>query len=203
MYKFNSMAYRGTKNLYNSWLYGTSKIKKRKTPYYSKNSNVICRDGQGNIIEIVPASEKQTDLAETRRDDMRKVPTYYEKKLIKALKPIIRKIFNLESIFQHVIYTHKAFFIVDIYIPKARICVEVDGRHHKEDTKQIQHDAFRNTILKDMKLTVIRFTNQEVHEDIKEVINKICSVVKISLSGEVMDNQNRSTVGKQLRDTQR
>jgi very-short-patch-repair endonuclease len=63
-------------------------------------------------------------------------------------------------------------YIVDFYCPKAKLVVEVDGsQHYSEHGKEYDH--VRDEFLKNMKLTVLRFTNVDVMENIDGVVEVI------------------------------
>jgi len=65
-------------------------------------------------------------------------------------------------------------FIVDFYCHAARLVVEMDGNiHDSQEAKE--WDAGRTVELEAFGLKVIRFTNDEIHEKLDEVINKIIS----------------------------
>jgi len=51
------------------------------------------------------------------------------------------------------------YFIVDFYCSQKKLIVEIDGKIHQQ---QVEYDEFRETILKEMKYSIIRFTNYEV-----------------------------------------
>lgn len=61
-------------------------------------------------------------------------------------------------------------FIVDFYCPEAHLVIEIDGEIHKF---QQGSDFYRSAWLEEQGLTVIRFTNQEVDENIEEVFRSI------------------------------
>lgn len=63
-------------------------------------------------------------------------------------------------------------YIVDFYIPAWGLVIELDGNHHNSG-KQKEHDAIRDSVLKGMGLTVLRFQNYEVEEAIEGVIETI------------------------------
>jgi len=52
-------------------------------------------------------------------------------------------------------------FIVDFYIPKLKIVIEVDGESHFDEAWKA-YDAERTEILEWLWLKVLRFTNQEI-----------------------------------------
>ena len=63
-------------------------------------------------------------------------------------------------------------FIADFYCHAIKLVVEVDGKiHNKEENKD--NDLNRTAELESYGITVIRFSNDEVLEDIEEVRNKI------------------------------
>jgi very-short-patch-repair endonuclease len=63
-------------------------------------------------------------------------------------------------------------YIADFYCPKAKLVVEVDGGQHlSHDTTE--YDKVRNEYISGMGLVVLRFTNQQVLTNKKEVLSKI------------------------------
>ncbi|MDT0685271.1 endonuclease domain-containing protein [Autumnicola psychrophila] len=63
-------------------------------------------------------------------------------------------------------------FIVDFYCHELRLVIEVDGGYH-QNHEQKKSDAEREKLLEFQDLTIMRFTNEEVTNDIEEVINTI------------------------------
>ena len=66
-------------------------------------------------------------------------------------------------------------FIVDFYCHTFRIVIEIDGHIHED---QQEYDLGRTAELEKYDIKVIRFTNEEVNEDIENVINAIKSHLK-------------------------
>ena len=64
------------------------------------------------------------------------------------------------------------YFIADFYCAKADLIVEVDGGVHNDPDAQ-EWDINRTAELEKLGITVIRFTNEEVFNDIERVIQKI------------------------------
>ena len=64
------------------------------------------------------------------------------------------------------------YFIADFFCPKAKLIIEVDGGVHKLPS-QYEYDKNRDKELAAYGLKVIRFTNDEVFNDIDMVIEKI------------------------------
>ncbi|SNR75792.1 Very-short-patch-repair endonuclease [Lutibacter agarilyticus] len=63
-------------------------------------------------------------------------------------------------------------YIVDFYIHKYNLVIEVDGEYHDKQ-EQIIKDKERTNFLEFNGLKVIRFKNKEVENDILSVINQI------------------------------
>lgn len=69
-----------------------------------------------------------------------------------------------------------AGFVVDFYCHKATLVIEVDGGIH--DLQQ-EADAKREKVLREMGLTIVRFGNEEVIQDLPTVVVKIRSLISI------------------------
>ena len=63
-------------------------------------------------------------------------------------------------------------YIVDFVCIEKGLVIEVDGGYHSE-YEQIEKDEFRTERLRDLGFSVIRFTNEEVLEDISTVLRRI------------------------------
>ena len=63
-------------------------------------------------------------------------------------------------------------YIVDFYCAHPRIVIEVDGGVHNEK-EQREKDIHRDENLRDMNYIVLRFSNEEVINNTKEVLRKI------------------------------
>lgn len=68
-------------------------------------------------------------------------------------------------------------FIADFYCHAAGLVVEVDGPIHNPT-----YDAERDRILGARKLMVLRFTNEQVEEDIEGVLEQIKNVAQAKIS---------------------
>ena len=65
-------------------------------------------------------------------------------------------------------------FVVDFYCSEKHLAIEIDGDSHEE---QAAYDQKRTAILKKYRCRVIRFTNQQVHDDIETVLGEIQDVL--------------------------
>jgi very-short-patch-repair endonuclease len=61
-------------------------------------------------------------------------------------------------------------FIVDFYCHKAKLVIQIDGRSHES---QIEYDQNRTLVIEEFGLNVIRFTNQEINDNIDSVVETI------------------------------
>jgi very-short-patch-repair endonuclease len=106
-----------------------------------------------------------------RAQQLRKKMTEAEKILWKRLRN--RKFEGLKFRRQHPV----GYFIVDFYCHEKRLVVEVDGSiHDLEEVKE--RDENREAELKNLGLTVVRFTNNEVIYHINKVLNTLRMNVK-------------------------
>ena len=72
------------------------------------------------------------------------------------------------------------WFIADFYCHKAKLVIEVDGGIHNTIQNK-EYDKNRMYELEQVGLTIIRFTNQEVLNDIDTVLAKISSYLPSTL----------------------
>ncbi|MDP1614322.1 MAG: DUF559 domain-containing protein [Methylococcales bacterium] len=188
---------------------------RKSKQYWSRKqcSDIIRKDAQGNIIGIIPVmqtnrpTESQYEgiqytnlLLQTQRErdkqagiyrhELRIKATPQEQALIKLIKPDLKNRYGVNCIPQHVIHHEKSFFILDIYITKAKLCIEIDGSHHQYNSNQRFYDKKRTEILKSMSIDTVRFTNTEIDKDIKTVCNKISSAVRVRLGVESRANKD-------------
>ena len=68
-------------------------------------------------------------------------------------------------------------YIVDFYAPKAKVVVEVDGSQHMEEGVE-QKDAQRDKYLKNQNLSVLRFNNLQILQELDSVVEVIYQTVK-------------------------
>ncbi len=70
-------------------------------------------------------------------------------------------------------------FIIDFYCAQAKLCIEVDGASHLE-LPQEEYDAARTAYLEELGYKVIRFTNNDVRNNINAVIDEIVRAIETS-----------------------
>ncbi|MCU4155058.1 DUF559 domain-containing protein [Carboxylicivirga sp. A043] len=103
---------------------------------------------------------------------LRNNPTPSEEKLWRYIRK--KQLKNCRFLRQYpIIYqttgNYLAFYIPDFYCARKKLVLELDGKIH---LKTIERDAFRDDILRDYGLTVLRIENKEL-DDIDEVLHKI------------------------------
>ena len=98
--------------------------------------------------------------------ELRKLETVAEKLLWSQLNR--NQLLGLQFRRQHPINR----FIADFYCPKIKLVIEVDGSIH--DIPEYQaHDIGRSEVLNDFGITVIRFTNEQILNEIDSTIKQI------------------------------
>ena len=63
-------------------------------------------------------------------------------------------------------------YIVDFYIPSGSIVIELDGGQHYE-AQGIEKDCVRDSFLSDRGITVLRYTNVQIHDNFAAVCEDI------------------------------
>ena len=110
------------------------------------------------------------DLRERRRE-LRNNKTPAEKILWKHISK--NQVCNLRFLRQYSIGP----YILDFFCPKLRLGIELDGSVHKEKEART-YDKDREKYLESLDITVIRFWNDEVLKNMKEVKTKIQNVIE-------------------------
>jgi very-short-patch-repair endonuclease len=68
-------------------------------------------------------------------------------------------------------------YIVDFYIPKLKLAVEIDGPSHAEQ-EAIEYDNMRQSYIEALGIRFLRFQNDEIYGDMESVLNSIASKIK-------------------------
>ena len=84
-----------------------------------------------------------------------------------------RRLHGLKFRRQHPLH----YYIADFYCHEKRLIIEVDGGiHHEANIKE--HDENRTAELDRLGITVIRFTNDQIFNQLEQVLEEIVSFVK-------------------------
>ncbi len=65
-------------------------------------------------------------------------------------------------------------YVIDFYCPEYKFGIEIEGKIHLKKSKQ-KYDEYREEYLKALGIKLIKFTNEEVSNEIEKVIDKIKS----------------------------
>lgn len=63
-------------------------------------------------------------------------------------------------------------YIADFYCHKIKLVVEIDGSVHFTETAK-EYDEYRTNVMNSLGIEVLRFTNEEICNDLSNVINAI------------------------------
>ena len=113
---------------------------------------------------------------------LRKNMTGSEQKLWEFLKG--KKMLGLRFRPQHPL----DIFIADFYCHPLRLVIEVDGGVHKEKDQK-EYDIGRETELNDLGIELVRFSNEEIDNDVSQVlieIERICIQRKAELQSPLL-----------------
>ncbi|MBV6493867.1 MAG: hypothetical protein LDLANPLL_01891 [Turneriella sp.] len=127
---------------------------------------------QSQNIRTVEVDIATTLLKHAR--ELRKNQTNAEELLWQFLRN--RQFNNLKFRRQHPL---KANFILDFYCAEAKLGIEIDGNHHKNPDQQ-KYDELRTEIIKQYKINIIRFTNDEVLNKTLQVLQQIAKATPLS-----------------------
>ena len=120
---------------------------------------------------------KTPKIARQLARELRKNPTQAEIKLWQHLRN--KQFMGFKFLRQHPIFIYlddrKRFFIADFYCHEILVVIEVDGEIHR---KQRDYDEMRSELLKSKMINVIRFTNDEVLDNINRTLIRLKERVK-------------------------
>ena len=83
-------------------------------------------------------------------------------------------------------------FIVDFYCPEEALVIEIDGDVHAAKTQRIK-DRERERHLRSLGLQVIRYTNDEVLNNLNGVLEHLLSVLSSDSTSPLPSLQRRGT----------
>ena len=70
-------------------------------------------------------------------------------------------------------------YIVDFYIPKAKLVIEIDGDSHYEDAKALLNDQHRDEYLRSLNLRIVRYTNNQVIHELDAVLEDLIRQIQV------------------------
>ena len=69
-------------------------------------------------------------------------------------------------------------YILDFYCPSERLAIELDGDSHFTDDA-VEYDRIRTNYLNALNITVLRFLNTDVYDNLNAVCEKILEEIKV------------------------
>ena len=116
---------------------------------------------------MIPYNKKLVPYAK----ELRKGMTLEEKKLwyklLKYIPYVVKRQHNIEN------------FIVDFYIPKKRIAIEIDGIQHEMPEHKVA-DAERDVALAAWGIKTLRYSNKNVQSNFDDVAEDILNNLDLS-----------------------
>lgn len=106
-----------------------------------------------------------------RRKQLRNNPTEAEQKLWQYLRG--KQVAGVKFRRQYSIDA----YILDFYAPRLKLAIEVDGPSHYT-SRGIEHDENRTKYIDGFGIRILRFTNDDVYENIEGVISRINEVIQ-------------------------
>ena len=110
----------------------------------------------------------------------------YNKKLFQKARDLRNRTTSEENKlwYQYLSKSHMRFlrqkpidnYILDFYCPEKKIGIEIDGSQHYTE-EGMEYDKIRTDILKGYKITIIRFTNEEIKKNFIGVCEYIESII--------------------------
>ncbi|MBW4642032.1 MAG: endonuclease domain-containing protein [Goleter apudmare HA4340-LM2] len=67
-------------------------------------------------------------------------------------------------------------FVVDFYVPELKLAIEIDGDSHFQPDA-IEYDKERQLFLATKGICVVRFTNEQVYQQLDEVVEAIAQTI--------------------------
>lgn len=110
-------------------------------------------------------NKKLTDNAQTLRKGMTKEERHLWYDFLKPLPETV----NRQKVIGH--------YIVDFYLACANLVIELDGSQHYESEGQ-QRDLVRDAYLQSLGITVLRYSNRDIHENFEGVCTDILSHIR-------------------------
>ena len=68
-------------------------------------------------------------------------------------------------------------FVVDFYAPELKLAIEIDRDSHFADGAQM-YDQERDSFLRDQGTNILRFTNNQIYEDLEGVLFTLIKTIK-------------------------
>ena len=117
---------------------------------------------------MIPYNPTLVKRAQELRKNMTPEERHLWYDLLKRLPLTVKRQHNIEN------------FIVDFYIPKKKIVIEIDGIQHLEE-EHLQNDQKRDEELSDWGITVLRYSNEDINKRFSTVANNILEILGLTV----------------------
>ena len=117
---------------------------------------------------MIPYNKKLVNNSRHLRKNMTKEEKHIWYDFLKKLPFTVKRQHNIEN------------YIVDFYIPKKKIVIEIDGLQHTDPDKHLQ-DEIRDEKMALWGIIVLRYSNKDVNSNFNAVVNDIMNALSISV----------------------
>ena len=100
---------------------------------------------------MIPYNKKNTQLSKVLRKHMTPEEKHLWYDFLKKLPMTVKRQHPIEG------------YIVDFYIPSAKLAIEIDGSQH-ESAANAKSDAERDEVLNSWEIEVMRFSNRRINK---------------------------------------
>ena len=118
---------------------------------------------------MIPYNKKLVSNAQELRKNMTPEEKHLWYDFLKKLPLTVKRQHNIDN------------YIVDFYIPKKKIVIELDGVQHLMP-KHIEADLKRDEVLAAWGIKVLRYSNKSVNENYRKVVEDILTHLSLSFS---------------------
>ena len=119
--------------------------------------------------KMIPYNKKLVPNAQELRKNMTPEEKHLWYDFLKRLPFTVKRQHNIDN------------YIVDFYIPKKKIVIELDGVQHLMP-KHIEADLKRDEVLAAWGIKVLRYSNKSVNENYGKVVEDILAHLSLSFS---------------------
>ena len=82
-------------------------------------------------------------------------------------------------------------YIADFYCASAKLVIELDGSQHFTD-EGIENDQIRDEFMRELGLTILRFTNFDIDRNFINICNQIDSIIKEKINDQLRFSEKHS-----------
>ena len=118
---------------------------------------------------MIPYNKDLVPNAQALRKDMTREEKHLWYDFLRRLPFTVKRQHNIEN------------YIVDFYIAKKKIVIEIDGRQHTAPEHK-KTDEIRDSVLKSWNITVLRYSNDDIRKNFNAVADDILKNLNLTYS---------------------